>query len=293
MSTDERVRVRLHDNTAHTGRIVAAARPRGRARRHDARRRARHRRAACTSPTSPRSAPPPRPARRDRRDPRLAACAHAFGYRGHCLTKSRRYSTTFKALREAREAYVHEQILARSPTRPNARSPSERREAHRGLRIRRRRPRNSCRRASCRSRAAARAREERSTARWRGRWSSRREARGERDGHDESRLRGEPRRRWRRSSRATRAGCGSWRSCWRRTCRSRRRRRSRIGGCARARRRSTRARRGRAAQGDGGARDPLRAGLPGGKAWFKRADIDAWRRGERPVAGEAGGMSGR
>jgi helix-turn-helix protein len=23
---------------------------------------------------------------------------------------------------------------------------------------------------------------------------------------------------------------------------------------------------------------------PGGKAWFKRADIDAWRRGERPAA---------
>lgn len=55
-----------------------------------------------------------REGRRDRRDPRLAACAHAFGYRGHCLTKSRRYSMTFKALREAREAFVHEQILARS-----------------------------------------------------------------------------------------------------------------------------------------------------------------------------------
>lgn len=24
---------------------------------------------------------------------------------------------------------------------------------------------------------------------------------------------------------------------------------------------------------------------PGGKAWFKRADIDAWRRGERPGSG--------
>ena len=24
---------------------------------------------------------------------------------------------------------------------------------------------------------------------------------------------------------------------------------------------------------------------PGGKAWFKRADIDAWRRGERPASG--------
>lgn len=23
---------------------------------------------------------------------------------------------------------------------------------------------------------------------------------------------------------------------------------------------------------------------PGGKAWFKRADIDAWRRGERPAS---------
>ena len=47
-------------------------------------------------------------------DRRLAACAHAFGYRGHCLTKSRRYSTTFKALRQAREQHVHEQLLARS-----------------------------------------------------------------------------------------------------------------------------------------------------------------------------------
>lgn len=44
---------------------------------------------------------------------RLDACAHTFGYRGHCLTKSRRYSTTFKALREAREQYVHEQLLKR------------------------------------------------------------------------------------------------------------------------------------------------------------------------------------
>ena len=45
---------------------------------------------------------------------RLAKTAHAFGYRGHCLTKSRRYSTTFKALREAREAFVHAQLLTRS-----------------------------------------------------------------------------------------------------------------------------------------------------------------------------------
>jgi excisionase family DNA binding protein len=44
---------------------------------------------------------------------RLAACAHAFGHRGHCLTKSRRYSTTFTALRKARERHVREQLLGR------------------------------------------------------------------------------------------------------------------------------------------------------------------------------------
>jgi hypothetical protein len=46
-------------------------------------------------------------------DRRFARCAHTLGYRGHCLTKSRCYSTTFKALREARERHVHEQLLAR------------------------------------------------------------------------------------------------------------------------------------------------------------------------------------
>jgi hypothetical protein len=45
---------------------------------------------------------------------RLARNAHAFGYRGHCLTKSGRYSTTFKALRQAREDHVHQQLLKRS-----------------------------------------------------------------------------------------------------------------------------------------------------------------------------------
>jgi hypothetical protein len=45
---------------------------------------------------------------------RFGRYAHAFGYRGHCLSKSRRYSTTFKALRQARERHVHEQLLARS-----------------------------------------------------------------------------------------------------------------------------------------------------------------------------------
>jgi hypothetical protein len=47
-------------------------------------------------------------------DRRLEATAHALGHRGHCLTKSRRYSITFRALREARERHVHEQLLARS-----------------------------------------------------------------------------------------------------------------------------------------------------------------------------------
>jgi replication initiator protein RepSA len=37
---------------------------------------------------------------------RLCRWAHQLGYGGHCLTKSRRYSTTFKALREARALYA-------------------------------------------------------------------------------------------------------------------------------------------------------------------------------------------
>lgn len=36
---------------------------------------------------------------------RLRAWAHTLGYRGHCLTKSRHYSTTYTALRGARAAY--------------------------------------------------------------------------------------------------------------------------------------------------------------------------------------------
>jgi hypothetical protein len=40
---------------------------------------------------------------------RLRRWAHALGFRGHCFTKSRRYSTTFTALREAR----HEHVLQR------------------------------------------------------------------------------------------------------------------------------------------------------------------------------------
>jgi hypothetical protein len=36
---------------------------------------------------------------------RLRRCAHAFGYRGHVVTKSTRYSTTFSALRAVRADY--------------------------------------------------------------------------------------------------------------------------------------------------------------------------------------------
>lgn len=57
------------------------------------------------------TAGPPQPPSRDKRDRRLAACAHTFGHRGHCLTKSRRWSTTFKELRAAREQHVREQLL--------------------------------------------------------------------------------------------------------------------------------------------------------------------------------------
>ena len=36
---------------------------------------------------------------------RLRRWAHALGFRGHCFTKSRRYSTTFTALRQARHEH--------------------------------------------------------------------------------------------------------------------------------------------------------------------------------------------
>ena len=64
----------------------------------------------CAPSCAPRSSSTPIPALAGRR---FGACAHALGYRGHCLTKSRRYSTTFTALRQAREQHVHEQLLAR------------------------------------------------------------------------------------------------------------------------------------------------------------------------------------
>jgi replication initiator protein RepSA len=52
-------------------------------------------------------------------DPALAGrrfdrYAHAIGYRGHCVSKSRCYSTTFKALRQAREDHVHARLAGES-----------------------------------------------------------------------------------------------------------------------------------------------------------------------------------
>jgi hypothetical protein len=42
----------------------------------------------------------------DGRELRLRAWAHTAGYRGHCLTKSRRFSTTFAALRAMRQEWT-------------------------------------------------------------------------------------------------------------------------------------------------------------------------------------------
>ncbi|HWK25131.1 MAG TPA: replication initiator [Solirubrobacter sp.] len=114
MGSDEPVRVLLRDGIAHTGRVAQLHRD---ATERDGTALALeldsgdrvHR--ADVSSIGPATRPARPPARRGLR---LADCAHAFGYRGHCRTKSRRYSTTFKALRAAREAFVHEQILARS-----------------------------------------------------------------------------------------------------------------------------------------------------------------------------------
>jgi hypothetical protein len=108
MSTDERVLIRLHDRTEHVGRIthrtpdglvldtgeeIPVAR-------------------VCAITTAPLQPPA-----RDKRDRRLAACAHTFGYRGHCLTKSRRYSTNLGTLRQNRADHIREQLLANGTQR--------------------------------------------------------------------------------------------------------------------------------------------------------------------------------
>jgi Replication initiator protein, pSAM2 len=108
VSHGERVRIRLHNGSEHTGciaRWALAGQP-----------------AELVLDTGETIAladvkviaPAEPPSRRNSSDRRLAACAHQLGYRGHCLTKSRRYSTTLTALRQAREQHIHEQLLARS-----------------------------------------------------------------------------------------------------------------------------------------------------------------------------------
>jgi hypothetical protein len=103
MSTDERVLIRLHDRTEHVGQIT------------------RHTKDGLVLDSGQQiavamvcaiSAAPLQPPKRDKRDRRLAACAHTIGYRGHCLTKSRRYSTNFKDLRQTRVDHVREQLIA-------------------------------------------------------------------------------------------------------------------------------------------------------------------------------------
>jgi hypothetical protein len=102
MSTGERVSVRLHDGGEHAGRITRRTRdgvvldtgheiPVAR---------------VCAITAVPLQPPP-----RDKRDRRLAACAHTFGYRGHCLTKSRRYSTNLGTLRQDRADHIRQQLL--------------------------------------------------------------------------------------------------------------------------------------------------------------------------------------
>ncbi len=46
---------------------------------------------------------------------RLRAWAHQLGYGGHCTTKSRRYSTTFTALRRARHEHARRQAFGGEP----------------------------------------------------------------------------------------------------------------------------------------------------------------------------------
>jgi len=57
------------------------------------------------------TAAPLQPPKRDPRDRRLAACAHTFGHRGHCMTKSRRWSVRLTDLRQIRVDHVHDRLL--------------------------------------------------------------------------------------------------------------------------------------------------------------------------------------
>jgi hypothetical protein len=103
MSSDERVLIRLHIGRERVGRIT---------------RRTKDGLVLDTDQEIPVAevcaitAAPLQPPARDKRDRRLAACAHTIGYRGHCLTKSRRFSTNFKDLRQIRVDHVRDELLA-------------------------------------------------------------------------------------------------------------------------------------------------------------------------------------
>jgi hypothetical protein len=108
MSTDERVLIRLHDGGQHAGQITRRTRDGLVLDTGEEISVAR----VCAITTAPLQPPA-----RDKRDRRLAACAHTFGYRGHCLTKSRRYSTNLGTLRQDRADHIRQQLLANGTQR--------------------------------------------------------------------------------------------------------------------------------------------------------------------------------
>jgi hypothetical protein len=63
---------------------------------------------------------------------RLRRWAHALGFRGHCFTKSRRYSTTFTRLRQARHEHVLRRLHRGEPRDPWGRRLSERASVEHG-----------------------------------------------------------------------------------------------------------------------------------------------------------------
>jgi hypothetical protein len=66
--------------------------------------------------------------------------ANRDGHRGHCLTKSRRYSTTFRALRQAREQHVHDRLGKSDDPSRRALAEIEPADPDRELQLRRTRP---------------------------------------------------------------------------------------------------------------------------------------------------------
>jgi hypothetical protein len=103
MSTSERVLIRLHDRTELIGQITRRT-PDGLVLDTGQQ--------IAGAEVCAITAAPLQPPKRDPRDRRLAACAHTIGHRGHCLTKSRRFSTNFKDLRETRVDHVRAELLA-------------------------------------------------------------------------------------------------------------------------------------------------------------------------------------